>query len=119
MMQNYVDVGIGNYVVFNKELFNSPKKNEESFFQGFWKMSFDGSCSKSGIGVGIVFKCIQYCIYPHAIISEFSCANNEAEYEALIRGLILALQMQVKYLVVTGDSKLVISQIKKIYSIKK
>jgi hypothetical protein len=35
---------------------------------------------------------------------EFPCTNNEAEYEALIQGLTLALQMQVKYLVVTGDS---------------
>jgi ribonuclease HI len=119
MMQNYVDVGIGNYVVFNTEQLNSPKKNEENYFQGFWKMSFDGACSKSGIGVGIVFKSPQSCIYPHAIILEFPCTNNEAEYEALIQGLTLALQMQVKYLVVTGDSELVINHIKRRYRIKK
>jgi hypothetical protein len=35
MMQNYVDVEIGNYVVFKTEQLNSPKQNEESYFQGF------------------------------------------------------------------------------------
>jgi ribonuclease HI len=82
-------------------------------------MSFDGACSKSGTGVGIVFKSPQSGIYPHAIRLEFPCTNNEAEYEALIQGLILSLQMQVENLVVTGDSKLVINHIKKKYRIKK
>jgi hypothetical protein len=56
MMQNYIDVGIGNYVVFNMEQINYVKPMTNDTFQGFWKMSFDGACSKSGIGVGIVLK---------------------------------------------------------------
>jgi ribonuclease HI len=83
---------------------NSPKQNEDNTFQGFWKMSFDGACSKSGIRVGVVFKIPQSCIYPHAIRLNFPCTNNEVEYEALIQGLILALQMKVQDLIVTGDS---------------
>jgi ribonuclease HI len=85
---------------------SSAIQNEDNRFQGFWKMSFDGACYKSGVGVGIVFKSPQYCIYPHAIRLEFPCTNNEVEYEALIQGLTLALQMQVNDLVVTRDSKL-------------
>jgi ribonuclease HI len=82
-------------------------------------MSFDGACSKYDIGVGVVLKSIESCVYPRAIILEFPCTNNEVEYEALIKGLTLALQMKINDLVVSGDSELVINHIRKIYNIKK
>jgi ribonuclease HI len=99
--------------VLNPEQVDPLKQDEENYFQGFWKMSFDGACSKYGSGVGIVFKIPQSSIYPHAIRLEFPCTNNEAEYEALIQGMTLALQMKVENMVVTGDSELVINHIKK------
>ena len=37
-MQNYIDVGNGNYVVFSTEQISLPKNDEENSFQGFWKM---------------------------------------------------------------------------------
>jgi hypothetical protein len=67
MMLSYVDVGIVNYVVFQTKQKNSPKQHEENYFQGFWKISFNGACSKSGIGIDIVFKIPKSWIYPHAI----------------------------------------------------
>jgi hypothetical protein len=82
MLQNYVDVGIGNYVVFSIEQINPLKQDEESTFQGFWKISIDGACSNSRTRVGIVIKIPQYGIYPHPIILEFPCTKNEVEYEA-------------------------------------
>jgi ribonuclease HI len=82
-------------------------------------MSFDGACSKSRNGVGIIFKIPQAGIYPHVIRLEFPCTNNEAEYEAIIQRMMLALQTRVENLVVTDDSKLVINHIKKKYKIKK
>jgi len=103
-IKNYFDVGIGNYVVFKKQQMNSLEQNEKNYFQGFWKMSFHGACFKSGIGVGNVFKITQSCICPHEIRLEFPYTNNEEEYEEIIQGLTLALQMHVKYLVVIGDS---------------
>jgi ribonuclease HI len=100
-------------MLFSTQQLNSPKKNEESSFQGFSKMSFDGACSKSRTGAGIVFKSSQSCIYPHAIGLEFPRTDNEVKYEPLIQGLTLALQMQVKDLVVTGNLELVINHIKR------
>jgi len=50
---------------------------------------------------------------------EFPSTNNEGGYEALIQGMILALQMRVENMVVIGDSELVINHIKKKYRIKK
>jgi ribonuclease HI len=94
-------------------------KKIDKISQGFWKMSFDGACSNSSIGVGIVLKIPQLCIYPHAIRLEFPCTNNEVEYEDLIQGLTLTLQMKINDLVLNGDSELVINHIIKRYMIKK
>jgi ribonuclease HI len=52
-------------------------------------MSFEGACSSSGSGVGIVFVSQGKIMHPHVIKLEFPCTNNEAEYEALIQGMIL------------------------------
>jgi ribonuclease HI len=67
-------------------------------------MSFDGACSKSRSGVGIIFLIPWYGIYMHSIRLEFPCTNNKVECEALIQGMMLALQMRVENIVATGDS---------------
>jgi ribonuclease HI len=72
-----------------------------------------------GSGVGIVFKDLIASIHPHAIRLEFPCTNNEAEYEALIQGMILALEMKIEHLIITGDSELVINHVTQKYKIKK
>jgi ribonuclease HI len=119
LMRNYLDVGMGNYVVFDSEQLNIPKQEKENDFQGYWRMSFDGACSKYGNGAGIIFKSPKDVIHPHAIRLEFPCTNNEAEYEALIQGMIISLQMKVENLVITGDSELIINHIRKKYKVKK
>lgn len=45
----------------------------------------------------------------------FDCTNNNVEYEALILGLILAIDMKYDYLNIYGDSLLIINQVKGIY----
>jgi hypothetical protein len=70
------------------------KKKNENYFKVYWKMSFDGACSKSGNGAGIIFKIPEIVIHPHVVILEFPCTNNEVEYEALIKGMIISLQIK-------------------------
>jgi len=91
VIQNYVDAGIENYVVFIIEQISLPKHDEEISFQGFWKFSFDGVCSKFGNGADIIFKTQKHHIYPHVIILEFPCINNEEKYKDFIQGMILSL----------------------------
>ena len=46
-----------------------------------------------------------------AIRFNFSASNNEAEYEALLAGLRLARDMNIKVLDIYSDSKLVVNQV--------
>ena len=43
---------------------------------------------------------------------EFECTNNTIEYEALIQGLYKEIGLNVNYLKVYGDSKIVIRQVR-------
>ena len=49
----------------------------------------------------------------------FKVSNNEAEYEALLHGLRLAVSLGIKRLLVYGDSLLVVQKINKEWDINK
>ena len=49
----------------------------------------------------------------------FEVSNNEAEYEALLHGLRLAISLGTKRLLVYGDSILVVQQVNKEWDINK
>lgn len=79
-----------------------------------WQMYFDGACRQSGAGAGVVFVTPSegIILYSFTLISAVS--NNSAEYEALIIGLELAMNMGLDPLTVYGDSQLVINQLLRI-----
>ncbi|XP_016199869.1 uncharacterized protein LOC107640881 [Arachis ipaensis] len=76
-----------------------------------WKLYFDGSCHKGGVAIGILI--ISPSGEPSKFLFElnYSCSNNEAEYEALIMGLELILERGVKNVKIFGDSQLVVRQV--------
>ena len=47
------------------------------------------------------------------------CSNNEAKYEALIFGLLVALTMEVRTLRALRDSQLIVRQVNNIYEVRK
>lgn len=57
-------------------------------------------------------------IYHSFSLLKDECSNNEAEYEALIFGLLLALSMVVRSLRAHGDSQLIVHQINGIYEVR-
>jgi ribonuclease HI len=78
-----------------------------------WTMYFDGSLMKTGAGTGLVFvsplgRHLRYVIRLH-----FPASNNMAEYEALVNGLRIAVELGVRRLDARGDSQLVIDQVMK------
>jgi hypothetical protein len=83
-----------------------------------WKIIFNGSSSREGASVGVVF--VSPC---HEIISlsyklEFETTNNVAEYEALVLGLRATKDMGIKEISVFGDAELIVQQIRNIYHTK-
>jgi hypothetical protein len=78
-----------------------------------WTMYFDGSLMKIGAGAGMLFilplgKYVRYVIHLH-----FPASNNVAEYEALVNGLCITVELGVRCLDARGDSQLVIDQVMK------
>jgi ribonuclease HI len=78
-----------------------------------WTMYFDGSLMKTGAGAGLLFisplgKHVRYVLRLH-----FPASNNVAEYEALVNGLRIAVELGVQRLDARGDSQLVIDQVMK------
>jgi ribonuclease HI len=76
-------------------------------------MYFDGSLMKTGAGAGLLFisplgKHVRYVIRLH-----FPASNNVAEYEALVNGLRITVELGVRCLDARGDSQLVINQVMK------
>ncbi|XP_062100229.1 uncharacterized protein LOC133806112 [Humulus lupulus] len=76
-----------------------------------WQLFFDGAAKKCGAGAGIVFVTPSGGLIPYSFHILAICTNNEAEYEALIIGLEIALEMQIQSLEVYGDSLLILKQI--------
>jgi hypothetical protein len=115
LMENYIDAEIENIAILSPKQFNPPKNDEEKHLQGYWNIYFDNAYSKFISGARIFFKSPYSIIYPHAIKLEFPCTNNDIEYQALIQGMNLSLQMKVENFVVTGNYILVINHIKNKY----
>jgi hypothetical protein len=89
LMEDHIYVGIGNYAILvmeHNEILEQFQGlgNQECLIEGYWRMSFDGACYTSGNIVGIFLLSPNKTMHPHAARLEFSCTNNEEEYEALI-----------------------------------
>jgi ribonuclease HI len=78
-----------------------------------WTLYFDGSVMKAGAGVGLLFVSPLGEHMRYAVCLHFPTSNNMAEYEALLCGLKIAIEIGVKRLNVWGGSQLVIDQVMK------
>ena len=76
-------------------------------------MYFDGSLMKTGAGAGLLFVSPLSIHVRYVIRIHFAASNNVAEYEALVNGLKIAIELGVRCLDVRGDSQLVIDQVMK------
>jgi len=78
-----------------------------------WLMYFVGSVMKTGAGAGLLFvsplgEHMRYVVRLH-----FPASNNMAEYEALLSGLRITIELGIKRLDIRGDSQLIIDQVMK------
>lgn len=102
----YEECHFGNYLILA-----DLEKDVEASFQkeeGIWKMEFDGNCSNSSSGVGVVlFPPNKECI-PLSFKLDFKNTNNTEKYKALLLGLEEAKLRGVKKLIVKGDAELIV-----------
>jgi ribonuclease HI len=93
----------------------------ELYFNGASRIETDpNGVQRRRAEAGLVFKTPQgKTIYHSFSLLKEECSNNEAEYEALIFGLLLALSMDIRNMLVYGDSQLVVRQINGIYEVHK
>jgi ribonuclease HI len=78
-----------------------------------WIMYFDGLVMKEGASVGLVYISPLGMHMEYMVRLHFSASNNAAEYEALINGLRIAVELGIKRLEIRGDSELVVGQVMK------
>ena len=76
-------------------------------------MYFDGSLNIDGAGAGVLFVSPSKEQLRYVLRIYFPASNNDAEYEACLHGLRIAVELGVKCLYVYGDLALVINQLNK------
>ena len=74
----------------------------------YWTMYFNGSIMAPGSGAGVVLISPDGSRLRYAIRLHFLASNNAAEYEALINGLRIAIELGATRLYVHSDSELVV-----------
>jgi ribonuclease HI len=76
-------------------------------------MYFDGSLKLEGAGAGVLLISPTDEQLKYVLQIFWKVSSNEAEYEALLHGLCLAVSLGIKRLLVYGDSAVVINQVNK------
>ncbi|XP_070039626.1 uncharacterized protein [Nicotiana tomentosiformis] len=100
--------------------------NEEVLFAGEdiaesypgWRMFLDGVANFKGVGIEVVLISEFGQHYPASANIRLPCNHNMDEYEACILGIRMAVEMNVKELLVIGDSDLLIHQVEEEWSTK-
>ncbi|RVW60648.1 hypothetical protein CK203_048847 [Vitis vinifera] len=99
---------------FSRRLIQRKEPNGEEW----WTLQVDGASRPSGSGVGLLLQSPTGEHLEQAIRLRFPTSNNEAEYEAILSGLDLALALSVSRLRVYSDSQLVVRHVQKEYEVK-
>ncbi|XP_050222518.1 uncharacterized protein LOC126672608 [Mercurialis annua] len=76
-----------------------------------WNLFVDAASSDQGAGAGIVLLGPHKIAIEYAVHLSFKATNNVAEYEALLTGLEIAIEVKAEKLKIHSDSQLVTSQV--------
>lgn len=75
----------------------------------------DGSSNQQRSGVGVILKGPNGLLIEQALWFAFKASNNQAKYEALIAGMLLAKEMGANSLITKSNSLLVTGQVTREY----
>ncbi|XP_077228501.1 uncharacterized protein LOC143861456 [Tasmannia lanceolata] len=97
------------------EIVPAPAEQDPSNTEPLWEVYEDGSSNKGGCGAGLILTGPDNFTIDYALRFGFRVSNNEAEYEALLAGMNLAVQTSAQRLKAYCDSQLVANQIQGVY----
>ena len=80
-----------------------------------WTLFFDGSTCDQGAGIGIVLISPRGKRHEFSLLIVATSTNNQAEYQALVKGLELLKEVHADAVEIFGDSMLVVNQLAGIY----
>ncbi|RDX61810.1 Retrovirus-related Pol polyprotein, partial [Mucuna pruriens] len=92
--------------------------SEQEQAEGEWYLFVDGSSNQAGSGAGAILEGPNGILVEQSLHFYFKASNNQAEYEALLAGMKLALEIEAKKLIVKSDSKLITVQVNGEYQAK-
>jgi len=104
------------YADFVVELSSAATHQEGAGFK--WVLFVDGSSNQQSSGVDVILEGPDGLLIEQALRFAFKASKNQAEYEALIVGMLLAKEMGAKGLVAKSDSLLVTGQVTGEYQAK-
>ncbi|GJR04613.1 reverse transcriptase domain-containing protein [Tanacetum coccineum] len=99
----------------NREAKNEEVKRKEPKPKNAWKLFTNGASSSDGSGAGLMVVSLEGKEYTYALRFEFETTNKEAEYEALLAGLRIAKEMEIRELIIFVDYQLVANQVKGLF----
>ena len=77
-----------------------------------WELYVDGVANQRGSGVGLVLVSPEKITIKKSLRLNFSAMNNEVEYEALLKGMVMVQKMGGKAVKAFSDLKLVVGQVR-------
>nr|KYP55434.1 Transposon Ty3-G Gag-Pol polyprotein [Cajanus cajan] len=80
-----------------------------------WQLYFDGSKHESGAGIGLLILNPQGLPTKVSLKMNKKYSNNETEYQALIAGLEILMELGARNVLIRGDSQLVVKQLTQEY----
>jgi ribonuclease HI len=80
-----------------------------------WMLFFDGSTCEQGAGIGVVLISPRGKKYEFSLPIVATSTNNQAEYQALVKGLELLREIRVDIVEIFGDSMLIINKLVGVY----
>ena len=75
----------------------------------------DGASRQRGVGVSLQLKAPIEERIEQVIWLDFPTSNNEAEYEAILAGIDLAISVSSEKIIIQSDSQLVVGQVNEDY----
>ncbi|KAG9444831.1 hypothetical protein H6P81_016171 [Aristolochia fimbriata] len=84
-----------------------------------WEMYFDGPARWNGAGAGVPFVSPRRDLLLYSFVLTQNCSNNEAEYQVILLGLGMAVEVKLPQLNIYGDLALVIKHLTGEFQVKK